>query len=112
MTLCGFARLAVPALCLAVAGCAISRLGTESYTYRCARMMKEAFPGGGTITVTDAQSALDTAAPDITAMIARVKGVRQDVPAGGSIVRRDVAVECRFDNGVLTDFRWTLGPFR
>ena len=44
-------------------------------------------------------------------MVARVEGVRKDVPAGGFVLR-DVAVECRFDNGVLTGFRWTQGPLR
>ncbi len=94
-------------LCLAVGGCG---LRDEGLGERCGDAMKEAFPGGG-IKVTNTQVVQDTAAPTLTAMIARVQGVRPDLPAGG-VFPRDVAVECRFEENVLTEFRWTAGPLQ
>jgi hypothetical protein len=38
--------------------------------------------------------------------------VRGDVPENSSVATRNVAVECHFENGVLTSFRWIAGPFR
>jgi len=99
------------ALCCLVAACGLSRMREESFADRCAHVMKEAFPGGSDIDVTSADSAIDKSAASITAMVARVEGVRKDVPEGGFVLR-EVAVECRFENGVLTGFRWTKGPLR
>jgi hypothetical protein len=28
------------------------------------------------------------------------------------VVARDVAVECRFEDNILTGFRWTAGPLQ
>ena len=91
-----------------VAACALPR--EPSYTDRCAALMKEAFPGGD-IAVTDAHAALSHQAASLATMTAEVAGTRRNVAAGG-FVSPEVAVECRFDNGVLTDFHWTKGPFR
>lgn len=91
-----------------VTACALPR--EPSYTDRCAALMKASFPGGD-ITVTDAHAALSHQAASLAIMTAEVAGTRQNVAAGG-FVAREVAVECRFDNGVLTDFHWTKGPFR
>lgn len=90
-----------------VAACALPR--EPSYTDRCAALMKTAFPGSD-ITVTDAHAALSDRAASLATMTAEVAGTRQNVASGG-FVAREVAVECRFDNGVLTDFHWTKGPF-
>lgn len=103
-------RRALAAAALAgLAGC--SGIVQESFTQRCADLMKESYPGGGDIAVTAASAALDKNATNITSMIATVRGTRRDVPKGG-FVAREVAAECRFDNGVLTSFHWTKGPFR
>jgi hypothetical protein len=99
------------ALCLgllALAGCGL-RLREASPLDRCAELMQEAFPGGD-IKPTKKEVA-DEATASIAAVVARVEGERRNVPAGGQPLR-DVAAECRFDNGILTGFRWTKGPLR
>lgn len=105
--------LLLPAI-IAVAGCnSLSRIATDArmsvgdvgLADRCADIMQRAYPGGG-IDITS-----KTANANMSAAVATVKGTRRGVPADGKEVR-DVAVECRFDNGVLTDFRWTAGPLR
>jgi len=45
-------------------------------------------------------------------MIVDVSGVRPKIPQIGGFLARDVAARCRFENGILTEFRWTKGPFR
>src|SRR6185312_7302225 len=45
-------------------------------------------------------------------MIVDVEGMRPDIPATGGFLARDIAARCRFQNGVLTEFRWTKGPNR
>lgn len=93
---------------LALSGCGL-RVREVSPLDRCAELMQQAFPGGdikpGKKEVAEERTA------SIAAVVARVEGERQDVPAGG-VPRRDVAVECRFENGILTGFRWTRGPLR
>jgi hypothetical protein len=39
-----------------------------------------------------------------------VQGVRGDVPANSAAFTRNVAVECHFESGILTSFRWISGP--
>ena len=102
---------AVAVLCLAglvLAGCGL-RLREASPLDRCAELMPQAFPGGD-IKVTKKEVAEETA-PSIATVIARVEGERQNVAAGGAPLR-EVAAECRFENGILTGFRWTKGPLR
>ncbi len=95
-------------LALGLAGCG-TRIRDESLGARCADLMQRAFPGGD-IEVTRSTTTRDNAA-SITALTATAEGVRKDVPAGG-VLRRDVAVECKFQDGILTSFRWTAGPLR
>ena len=105
------ASLTIAVICLAavgIAGCG-TRLREASPLDRCAELMQQAFPGGG-IKPTKKEVAEETA-PSIATVIARVDGERRNV-AAGSVPRRDVAVECRFENGILTGFRWTKGPLR
>jgi hypothetical protein len=45
-------------------------------------------------------------------MVVNVEGVRPDIPATGGFLARDVAARCRFENGILTQFRWIKGPGR
>jgi hypothetical protein len=99
------------ALCLALlalAGCGL-RLREASPLDRCADLMQEAFPGGHIKPMK--KEVVEETAPSIATIIARVEGERRNVGEGGA-PRRDVAVECRFENGILTGFGWTKGPLR
>ena len=96
--------VAAAALVVAGAGCSLAPSG--GMAERCARIMKEAYPGGD-IAITKSEAA----ATSLTTIIARVDGVRGDLPAGGPVPRH-LAVECRFDDGILTGFRWTAGPLQ
>ncbi len=95
---------------LLVSACGLGSLREVSFGERCANLMNESFPGGG-IEVTKQNSSIDQSGANISTMVVAVQGTRKDVPPSG-FVARDVAVECRFDDGVLTSFRWTSGPFR
>ena len=101
---------ALPALALALAsgGCGV-RLTDEPLLDRCADLMQLAFPGGG-IKVTK-QEALAPPTASVASFAAAVEGVREKLPEG-SPLRRDVAVQCTFDDRILTGFRWTKGPLR
>jgi len=96
--------LAVPAL----AGCGV-RLREASLSDRCGRLMQEAFPGGD-VTVTT-QEAVTPPTAGLAAAVVVVHGVRRNVAPGG-VLQRELAVECRFDEGILIGFRWTQGPLR
>ena len=81
------------------------KLGSVSMVDRCSDFMSRAFPDGdidvvGSHVDTGMQSALVT-----------VQGVRKGVPDNSSYAR-NVAVECRFEDGILTGFRWVAGPIR
>jgi hypothetical protein len=51
----------------------------------------------------------EASATSLTTIVAKVEGVRTDLPAD-SPLPHDLAVECRFDENILTGFRWTAGP--
>lgn len=101
--------LALPSL-LAAAGALLAGCGFRepSLADRCGEMMLQAFPDGD-IEVTGKRAAADPTAPTRTVIITQVEGIRTSLPQG-ALARRDIAVECRFDNGILTGFRWTAGP--
>lgn len=91
-------------LCLAsslVTGCGGVR--DVGLAERCAEIMQLAFPSAA---LEIGKS--DAVATSLTAIVAHVEGTRTDMPAGGPLAR-DLAVECRFDNNILTGFRWTAG---
>jgi hypothetical protein len=71
---------------------------------RCADFMTRAFPGAS-IDVTKSEAAAES----LTTVVATVEGVRSDLPRAVRVPHR-IAAECRFDNGILTRFRWTKGP--
>jgi hypothetical protein len=96
--------LALPAL----AGCGV-KLRDASMLDRCGILLQEAFPGGD-IKVTK-QEAVTPASDTLAATVVAVRGVRPDIAPGGTPLR-EVAAECRFDQGILTGFRWTHGPLR
>lgn len=91
----------------ALSGCALRE---ESLSDRCGAMMWAAFPGGK-IKVTKAEVTADPQGASVTSMIAKLSGQRQNV-AEGDVVARDVAVECHFQDNILTGFRWTQGPLQ
>jgi hypothetical protein len=92
------------ALCSVVAACAVPR--DVGVAERCADIMRRAYPSA-TIDITKSEAT----ATSLTTIIAKAEGIRTDVPPAAP-VPHDVAVECRFDENVLTGFRWTAGPTR
>jgi hypothetical protein len=91
-------------LCSLAAGCSIPH--DTGLAERCADVMRRAYPSA-TIEITKGEATATT----LTTIIARVEGSRTDMPLDGPLPR-DLAVECRFDENVLTGFRWTAGPTR
>jgi len=71
---------------------------------RCADIMQRAFPSA-TIEIGKSEAS----ATGLTTIVAHVEGVRSDLPPDAPLVR-ELAVECRFDDDILTGFRWTAGP--
>ncbi len=86
------------------AGCSLVPSG--GMADRCADLMQRAYPGAAFDIVKS-----EATATSITTILARVEAVRRDLPPDTPL-RRDVAVECRFDNNILTGFRWAKGPNR
>lgn len=85
-------------------GCGIPRdIGLAE---RCADIMRRAYPSAA-IEITKSEATANS----LTTITARVEGVRTEMPAGAP-QPRDLAVECRFDENVMTGFRWTSGPLR
>jgi hypothetical protein len=95
------ALLCVP-LCSVVTACAIPR--NIGLAERCADIMRRAYPNA-VIDITKS----DASATSLTTIVANAEGVRTDLPAD-SPLRHDLAVECRFEENILTGFRWTAGP--
>ena len=91
-------------LCLELTGCGIPR--GVGLAERCADIMRRANPGA-TLEITKSEAW----ATSLTTIMAQVEAVRTDLPEGAP-APRDLAVECRFDENILTGFRWTAGPSR
>ena len=68
--------------------------------------MRRAYPNAP-IDITKSEAS----ATSLTTIIAKTEGVRTDLPAD-SPAPHDLAVECRFDENILTGFRWTAGPMK
>jgi hypothetical protein len=90
------------ALCALVPGCGIPR--DVGLAERCADIMRRAYPSAA-IDITKAEAT----ATSLTTIVAKAEGVRTEVPPGAALPQ-DLAVECRFDENILTGFRWTAGP--
>ncbi len=71
---------------------------------RCAQFMALASPGAD-IDITKREAA----ATSLTTIVAHVEGDRTNLPPEAAIARH-LAVECKFDNNILTGFHWTAGP--
>ena len=89
-------------LYFAVVGCHLAPQG--GMADRCADIMTAAYPGAD-IEVTKREASVTS----LTRIVARVEGHRKNLPSNPPIARR-LAVECTFDNNVLTGFHWTSGP--
>jgi hypothetical protein len=96
------AALAACLFYLVVVACRLAPAG--GMAERCANLMKEAYPGAD-INITKSTAA----ATSLTTVVARVEGDRTNLPSHPPTTHH-LAVECRFDNDVLTGFRWTAGP--
>jgi hypothetical protein len=92
------------ALCCVAAACVVPR--DVGVAERCADIMRRAYPSAA-MDITKAEATPTS----LTTIVANAEGVRTDLPAD-SRVPRDLAVECRFDDNVLTGFRWTAGPMQ
>ena len=90
------------ALCFVAAGCGIPR--DVGLAERCADIMQRAYPSAA-IDITKSEAS----ATSLTTIVAKAEGVRTDVPPGAALPQ-DLAIECRFDENILTGFRWTAGP--
>jgi hypothetical protein len=82
-----------------------SALGSVSLSDRCGDFLHRAFPNSGVeVTGSKVNAELNATSVAVTA-------IRGDVPKDG-LYAREIAAECRFENGILTGFRWTKGPLR
>ncbi|MGH6988720.1 MAG: hypothetical protein ACREFD_01485 [Stellaceae bacterium] len=105
---------ACAALVLVLAGCgaASAPFRARGDGTRCAEIMRLSYPG---VRITLKVTHVTISAPShgsLSTLIADVVGIRPNVPAKGGFLARDVAARCRFENGILTRFRWTKGPYR
>jgi len=87
---------------IAVAACHLVPQG--GMAERCADLMIAAYPGAD-IDITKREAA----ATSLTTIVAQVEGDRTNLPPHPAIARH-LAIECKFDNNILTGFRWTAGP--
>ena len=97
------------AFCFGVVCCLFTSCGVTrdvGLSARCADIMERAFPSAE-IKIGKSEAS----ATGLTTITAHVEGVRTDLPPEGPLTR-DLAVECQFDNNIMTGFRWTAGPLR
>jgi hypothetical protein len=105
---------AIALLLLPLAGCgsASAPLRASGDGARCAEFMRLSYPGARIVLQV---THVTVSAPEhgsLSTLIADVAGTRPDISANGGFLARDVAARCRFENGILTRFRWTKGPYR
>jgi hypothetical protein len=98
----GLRVLALALLCCIDAGC--GTIPDVGLAERCADIMRRAYPSA-TIDITRREAS----ATAMTTIMATVEGVRTDLAPDQPPVQ-NLAVECRFDENILTGFRWTAGP--
>jgi len=94
--------LALALLCCIGAGC--GTIPDVGLAERCADIMRRAYPSA-TIDITKREAS----ATSLTTIMALVEGVRTDLDPDQPLAQ-NLAVECRFDENILTGFRWTAGP--
>jgi hypothetical protein len=98
----GFRVLALASLCCIGAGC--GTIPDVGLAERCGDIMRRAYPSAS-IDITKREAL----ATSMTTIMATVEGVRADL-APDQPLAQNLAVECRFDENILTGFRWTAGP--
>ena len=98
----GSAATVLGLVCCLGAGCGVTR--NVGLAARCGDIMQLAFPSA-VIEIGKSEAM----ATSLTTIVARVEGTRSDTPSDGPVMR-SLAVECQFDNNILTAFRWTAGP--
>ena len=81
-----------------------STLGTESYIDRCMQFAQKAYPDAN-IKITDRHFAIGDSMDQAIVDIAATATVGADAKTV-----RQVAAQCRFDNGIIVDFHWTKSP--
>ena len=80
--------------------------GKPNPTQQCADLMIDAYPDGD-IDITHKSIVQNS----LAVQTVTIQGARNDVPPTAAVAH-DVAVECKFDHDVLTDFHWSKPPFR
>jgi hypothetical protein len=94
-----------------LAGCSsLKSIREASLLDRCADLMQQAFPGGN-IRITKKEQLTEAPTQSVATVVVAVEGVRRKLPENSPLLR-NLAVECRFNEGILTSFRWTAGPLR
>jgi hypothetical protein len=79
---------------------------------RCADYLRLSYPGAKIEIKLQHVEVATTESGKLGLMIVDVQGLRPDIPATGGFLANQVAARCRFENGILTQFRWTKGPYR
>jgi hypothetical protein len=82
------------------------------YGDRCADFLRLSYPGLKIQMKIQHVDVATTESGNLGLMIVDIEGVRPDIPATGGFLANQVAARCRFENGALTQFRWTKGPGR
>lgn len=103
------------ALATALAACGAvepQQLRHRGFGDRCADIMAQSYPGAKIDITVKHVTISTTEHGSLGLMIADVGGIRPDLPVTGGFLARDIAARCRFENGILTQFRWTKGPYR
>jgi hypothetical protein len=102
-------------LALALAACGIERpdiIRNTGLGDRCADYLRLSYPGAKIQVTLQHTGVATTESGKLGLLVVDVEGVRPDIPATGGFLANGVAARCRFENGILTQFRWTKGPYR
>lgn len=78
----------------------------------CADFMRASYPGAQFAMKVIHVDVAKTENGGLALMIVDVQATRTDLEQSGGFLAKDIAARCRFQNGILTQFRWTKGPFR
>lgn len=78
----------------------------------CADFMRLSYPGSQFAMKVDHVDVAKTESGGIALMVVDVQATRTDLAQNPGFLAKDIAARCRFQNGILIQFRWTKGPFR
>lgn len=82
------------------------------YGDRCADYLRFSYPGAKIDVTIQHVDVANTQSGGLGLMIVDIEATRPDIPETGGFLAKTIAARCRFQNGVLTEFRWTKGPQR